>query len=156
MVEATMKLDQLAFYAVDQAARDDIKRVFGLQDARWIRDAAVGRAIVKGKKYAAVTAVLEFNYDLGIEFEILTFSTYSPYWQSKGHHPSFFSHIGIHVDEFPEIEAPLVYELWTEDHTNPYLKEQKRTYHYRIHDTTKHLGVYTKFIRRVEALPGVT
>jgi hypothetical protein len=147
-------VDQVAWYAVDTDAREKLKELFGLEHAEWITDVAMGRAVHRKREYRSVAALLEFNYDLGIELEIVTFGSESPYWQKRFRkNPSFLSHIGIHVEEFPEdFEFPIIYEMWTEAHTNPYLIERKRFYHYRIYGTLRVLGVYLKMIKRVELI----
>lgn len=149
-------LDQIAHYAHNPDQADGIKRLLGLQDKEWIQDHVAGRVVVFNALKGRSTALLQFNYDLGIELEILTF-TGGLHWHMGEDHfeggQPFLSHHGIHLDEgepFPAIDAPLVQEMWTETHTNPYLVERGRHYHYRIHDCRPTLGVYLKFIKRIE------
>jgi len=144
-----MKMDQIAFYAHTQKQKDDIKRAFGLLDKEWINDTATG--VMNGRN---ITTHLSFNYDLGIEFEILKFENQADHWHPKAVLGSpFMSHIGIHVDEFPDqFGYDPVAEMFTRNHTNTYLIEKRRTYHYKIYRNTFLFGndTFLKFIKRRE------
>jgi hypothetical protein len=148
-----MKADQLAIYCHNQKQRDDIKSMMGLSD--WVQDTAEGRGVVNGIKYNLMQANLEFNHDVtGMELELITMQAVNHAYQRFAQWKTgkvFFGHLGFHVQEWPVIEAPLVQEMWTVRHTNPFLLETGRTYHYRIYDTISTIGVLTKFIMRIEA-----
>lgn len=155
-----MKLDQIAFYAHNDEEAQAIKNTLGLADKTWVEDTAIGTALFPfgGGTPAKCEAYLQFNYDLGMEVEILRFKgdfNWHAFWNEAQYYDNggFISHLGFHLEEgepFPEHnEAPLVQELWTNSHTNPYLVEKKRTYHYRIHDARKTHGAFLKYIRRV-------
>lgn len=159
-----MHLDQIAFYAHDGLQEEEIKKKLGLAEAEWIRDEVWGRVEVDALKgqfsrsRGHSRAILQFNYSYGIELEILTYLE-GPQWHRSCEtvgFPSrdpFISHFGIHLDDgedFPEMDLPLVQEMWTESHTNPYLIERQRTYHYRIYDARPTMGCYLKFIKRIE------
>lgn len=155
------KIDQIAFYADSEWAEDLVKKHFGLQHATWIVDHVVGRSIVYGVE-GINEAKLQFNYDLGIEVEILRY-TKGGSW----HHNfirsgraishiglAFISHIGLHVEEFPEIyeAGTLVQETWTQSHTSDYLTKPDspgfgRKYHYRIYEIGARC--YIKYIKRI-------
>lgn len=160
-----MKIDQIAFYAHNSEQARAIKKHLGLLHRVWVVDEVVGAVSLGGisgpntlgAQSSLSGALLEFNYDLGIEVEILTYkdasnwhALYTPeYEQGK----TFMSHIGIHLgdgEDFREVDAPLVQEMITKSHTNEYLIKKGRTYHYKIYDTRNLLGCYTKYIKRIE------
>lgn len=164
-----MKLDQVAFYCLTKNAEDIIKRTFPLSPVGWIKDVVE----CENKIYPRVGAAykceaigeLQFNYSLGIEFEILRYRTGSS-WHNHLHHSialqgsilPFISHIGYHLgvgEDFPdknnmaELNWHLVQETKTFKHSNPYLIEKKRTYEYQIYEGVP--GTYIKYIKRIEA-----
>lgn len=151
-----MKIDQLAFYAHNEAQADAIKKEWGLADKEWIHDDVTGNVMVKRNNHSneqgESTAHLQFNYDLGIEFEILTFTS-GPHWHEERHEfiegLPFLSHIGVHMDgeETAMTNGVLVQAMQTHTHTNPYLIEKKRTYHYAIYNTH---GTFVKYIWRIQ------
>lgn len=154
------KCDQIAFYAHNKSQADAIKAMFGLLAAEWIEDTVLGVVHVKtqaGETTDQSKGHLQFNYGLGIELEILTYLE-GPHWHREltsdfiGGRP-FLSHIGFHIPddaEMPDLPAPLVQEMRTLEHTNEYVVSRQRTYHYRIYDTRKTNGVYTKLIKRIQ------
>ena len=155
-----LKMDQIAFYCADDKAEAIIKSHFGLENAEWKQDTVTARSVI-GDDDNPITNVgyLQFNYDLGIELEILRYSEDSEHWhvdqvfkQSmlKMIYP-FISHVGVHCDEFPVVDNKffkLVQETWTISHTNPYVIEKGRRYHYRIYQC-KGSRSYIKYIKRV-------
>lgn len=148
-----MKMDQIAFACFSAEAAERVKASFGLQDKEWIKDRVEGIGTHRN------IAELQFNYDLGIELEILRYVK-GPSWLTaspilSGHLP-FISHVGVHLDdgeEFPEMKGcPLVQETFTLSHTADYLTRPGspgfgRKYHYRIHEIGP--GSYIKYIRRI-------
>lgn len=159
------KCDQIAFYAHNEQQADAIKMMFGLLSAEWKQDEVAGQVTVArsagGELINGLSrGLLQFNYDLGIELEILTYTS-GPNWHDvntpdfAGGLP-FLSHIGFHLPDEGEMlnelgsDAPCVQEMFTLSHTNPYLIEKERRYQYRIFDTRPVNGVYTKLIRRIE------
>lgn len=151
-----IKMDQIAFHIADITQAIEIKKFFGLENATWVEDIAEGDGIFKPRPDYQITskivAQLMFNYDLGIELELLTYLEghhhflQHPWWNEK---KPFFSHIGIHIDEFPELPESFgpSLELKTYSHTNPYLIKKKRTYHYKIYNV---MGIPMKYIKRIE------
>ena len=162
-----MKLDQIAFYASTAALANEIKAQFGLTNAQWITDTVTAQSVVAGSELKIENvAELQFNYDLGIELEILRYKT-GPHWHVRRNpnftHGRFLSHAGIHLsdtEDFPIFEPGihawrLVQETWTTQHTSEYLTDPKspgfgRKYHYRIYEVSP--GAYVKYIKRVHAL----
>lgn len=157
-----MKIDQIAWYAHNDEQVEWIKRKFGLLDKTWIEDEATGHVSVRhnlatpNMATGQSTGLLRFNYDLGIEVEILTYKS-GPHWHAYREEflasVPFLSHIGIHMDK-GEVEKDtsdnIVQRMRTFSHTNPYLIEKARTYEYVIRDTRAGLGAYTKYIWRHE------
>lgn len=151
-----MKIDQIAFYANDENEANRIKQQFGLLDAQWIKDTVVANSTVGTLKGTNV-AELQFNYDLGIELEILRYIggiSWHDNNPSRGNIGSFISHVGIHLDDgeaFPAMEhCRLVQETFTTSHTAKYLTTGPaagRKYHYRIFEMSP--GSYIKYIRRI-------
>lgn len=154
-----MKIDQIAFYCKTDNEERQVKEHFGLSDAEWIKDNVVSSSIIGGKEYAN-TASLQFNYDLGIELEILRY-TCGLNWHinnpGKGVTHPFISHVGIHLgdgepfpDEAGRFIFKLVQETFTQSHTAEYLTTGPgagRLYHYKIYEMAP--GHYVKYIRRI-------
>lgn len=156
-----MKLDQIAYYAHNEAQVKTIKESMGLQKGEWIEDVAEGSVGVlrwcgdweKGRSKGH----LRFNYDIGIELEILTYLE-GPHWHLDRPEfkdgQSFISHIGFHMDEGEEVPARvkklgmLAQVMDTDTHTNDYIVEKGRTYHYEIYFMP--FGPDLKYIWRVE------
>lgn len=156
-----MKADQLAWYAHNEEQVVAIKKMFGLLDKPWVEDQATGKLVVR-RNYGSVVegqsvGHLRFNYDLGIELEILTYLE-GPHWHEERPEflagQPFLSHVGIHMDDESEKHwdkaSRIVQDMWTIQHTNPYLLEKGRKYHYQIRDTVAQLGHFTKYIWRIE------
>lgn len=162
-----MKMDQIAFYAADEKAEAIIKNLFGLQNAEWKHDQVTALSRFYNDNLPEVDEVtnrayLQFNYDLGIELEIIRYDEDSEHWhvdqvwkmQVLGANYPFLSHVGIHLEEgedFPVVDEKLftlVQETWTKHHTNPYVVEKKRLYHYRIYKC-KGSHSYIKYIKRI-------
>lgn len=154
-----MKIDQIAFYAYTDEQAAQIKAQFGLNNAQWIKDTVHARSKVWDREEQSNTAELQFNYDLGVELEILRY-IHGPNWHdpakllSNDFKVPFISHVGIHLDdgeEFPAMEhCRLVQETWTISHTAKYLTTGPaagRKYHYRIFEMSP--GSYIKYIRRI-------
>ena len=154
-----MKIDQIAFYCSTLEQASQVKAQFGLINANWIQDTVVARSKVWDLQEQSNTAELQFNYDLGIELEILRYIK-GPHWADpaqllyNGFKVPFISHVGIHLDdgeEFPAMaNCRLVQETWTISHTAPYLTTGPaagRKYHYRIFEMSP--GSYIKYIRRI-------
>lgn len=153
-----MKIDQIAFYASTDKHAEQIKSQFGLSNAQWVKDTVAARSKVWDLPERQNVAELQFNYDLGIELEILRYVD-GPHWMDPAMlcHSflrPFISHVGIHLDdgeEFPKMEhCKLVQETFTVSHTAPYLTTGPaagRKYHYRIFEMSA--GSYIKYIRRI-------
>lgn len=158
-----MKIDQIAFYCADDKAEAIIKSHFGLLNAEWKKDTVTALSRIADDPEEIVNVgYLQFNYDLGIELEILRYDDDSEHWHVDqvwkmnmlGANFPFISHVGIHLEEgedFPVVDERLfrlVQETWTKHHTNPYVVEKKRLYHYRIYKCNGSHS-YIKYIKRV-------
>lgn len=102
-----MKMDQIAFYCVDEDAEKQVKSHLCLEKAQWVKDTVVAENWVRGQGYGETTGELQYNYDLGIELEILCYIDGVSWHHLRSDIHSkypFISHIGIHLDadgEFP-------------------------------------------------------
>jgi len=157
-----MKLDQIAYYAHTEAQSNEIKKAMGLLDAEWIEDTAQGS--VGTMRWSGAweegysKGHLRFNYDLGIELEILTYESGIHWHVDKPEfmeRETFLSHVGFHMDKGEEVPAhvkeagKLVQVMDTDKHTNAYIVQKERTYHYEIYSMP--YGPDLKYIWRIEA-----
>lgn len=155
-----MKADQIAFYVHNERQEQDVKEQLGLQDAEWVHDIVEGYVSVWHQAGPWVErrlsrAKLAFCYEREMEIELLTYLE-GPHWHEKKssfiRRQPFVSHLGFHMD--PGEKAPRsplsrpVQVMDTFRHTNPYLLEKRRTYHYEIFDST--FGIDLKYIWRNE------
>jgi len=150
-----MKMDQVAYYCSNDEAERQIKNLFGLLEAAWVCDTVTATSYVRGEGPAVNVANLQFNYDLGVELELIRY-TKGPNWHDPiMRHRPFISHIGIHLDDgedFPTISSKLVQETFTISHTSHYLTKGAaagRKYHYKIFEIAP--GNFIKYIRRIHA-----
>lgn len=163
-----MKLDQIAFYCETEEAERKCKASLGLLDASWAEDVVTGKSRVMHPDGSVVSGLnvglLKFNYDLGIEVEILRYISgihwhrNNPVWLAKKEDDWMQSHIGFHIADgadFPPMnkEFNLVQETETVSHTNPFLTDPNsrgfgRKYKYKIFSTPTP-GLYFKYIARV-------
>lgn len=151
------KCDQIAWYCETEDQEAWVKKLFGLQNKVWITDHVVGISTVWGSKIDSTNeAMLQFNYDLGIELELIHYIKgdhwHNPFGVSKP--GPFLSHIGIHLDDgedFPAMEGcRLAQETFTISHTSEYLTTGAgagRKYHYRIYELAPQ--TFIKYIRRI-------
>jgi hypothetical protein len=154
-----MRLDQIAFYCVDEAAVKYLKQDLNLASAAWITDTVTGFSKVRhdNGKYETGqnVAELQFCYSLGIELEIIRYID-GPHWHPRPLANRFISHVGIHLDDgeaFPVLpHSRAVQETKTISHTSEYLTKPGspgygRTYQYRIYQ----IGPmsYVKYIMRI-------
>lgn len=162
-----LKIDQLAFLARSDEDELAIKKQLNLANADWVEDYVVAEGFVRGARKpgeprvpAVNTAKLLFNYDLGLEVEILRYTDGHNYADMGKVKSCQLCHIGAHVEkgvELPEtmkswaVAAPIIQQVETKAHTNEFLIETGRRYRYTIYDTKALLGVYFKVIERLEA-----
>jgi hypothetical protein len=147
------QMNQIAFYCTTPAAEREVKRQFGLLQAEWVCDTVYAHCIVYDKKCENV-AELQFNYDLGVELEIIRYVK-GDHWLSNYTDTArpFIGHIGIHVadgEPWPEIiDWKLVQQAETYAHTADHLTHgyaAGRLYSYRIYEMSP--GSYIKYIKR--------
>lgn len=145
------KLDQIAFIAFDDEDEAAIKARFGLTDAEWTEDHVLAHGTVFGAS-GENQAKLLFNYDLGIELEILRYTAGPNY--AEDFIGGEMCHIGFHAiagEPVPSFDAPIIQQVETVSHTNEFLLANGRRYRYTIYDTLAEHGVYMKVIERIEA-----
>ena len=147
-----MRMDQIAFYCTSKSAEREVKEQFGLTTAEWIKDTVYAHCIVRGRKCDNV-AELQFNYDLGVEFEIIRYIEGDHWLASLINSKPFIGHIGVHLDDnepWPVInDWRLVQVAETYKHTAEHLTHgyaAGRLYSYRIYEMSEHS--YIKFIKR--------
>jgi len=154
-----MKMDQIAYYCIDQYAAAELKESLGLEKADWITDQVTAQSKVwlanNTINAGENVAELQFNYSLGIELEIIRYIS-GPHWHMLYTPRCFISHVGVHLDNgepFPIMShAKIVQETRTISHTSEYLTQPGspgygRKYHYRIYEVGPHS--YIKFIKRL-------
>lgn len=164
-----LKIDQLAFIARNDEDEAMIKKQLRLSNAAWVEDEVVARGYVRADpaslnptpdRNQENTAKLLFNYDMGVEVEILRYTEGRNYADVGGVESGHLCHIGAHVEkgkQLPEalanwtLACPIIQQVETLTHTNPFLVETGRKYRYTIYDTKDILGVYFKVIERLEA-----
>lgn len=158
-----MKLDQFCVYCDSTQRAEEAKAALGLLDAEWTKDNVTGLVTVRNRHNKLITGVskglLQFNYDTGMEYELLTYLD-GPNWHNDhnpNQNPARVGHVGYHLEDgedFPDKEGAMwhdrcVQEMITIRHTNPKVLAANRRYHYRIYDTLTELGYYSKVIRRL-------
>lgn len=162
-----LKIDQLAFLARNDQDEAAIKKQLRLTDANWVEDHVTAEGYVRGARSPGTPrdvksrniAKLLFNYDLGLEVEILRYTNGANY-ADAGRLPScHLCHVGCHVEKGKELTglladwtfaSPIIQQVETISHTNEFLVSTGRRYRYTIYDTREMLGVYFKVIERLE------
>lgn len=149
------KIQQIAFCPADPERAMALLKKIGL--SKWTLDTVTATGKVHGEA-GTNTANLAFNYESfdGNELEVLDY-THGRNWMD-GQRPTV-SHVGMHCSEaelsewkalFAEEGIAIAQEVFTDAHTNPFLIETGRRYHYCIFDTRAILGTDLKFIVRRE------
>lgn len=163
-----MKIDQIAFYARHEDIDTQIKTALGLAEATWLSDIVTFKSKTWDASSGRLTGedrygvgLLQFNYDLGTEVEILRYLQGDHFHQLVNERrytqlEAFISHVGAHLsdgEEWPEMLTwPLIQETETISHTASVLTRPDsaaygRRFVYRIHQIAP--GQYFKLIRRV-------
>lgn len=151
------KIEQIAICPANPEAAIALLTAMGA--AEWAKDHVVANGRVYGQE-GRNEADLAFNYDMfgGKEFEVLNY-TEGNNWMLHPERINSVSHLGMHTTEeelalwkefFAERSIAVAQEVFTESHTNPFLVDNGRKYHYCIFDTKGILGVDLKFICRKE------
>jgi hypothetical protein len=155
-----MKLEQIAIATNTKAdLMLALTMAFGLKQP-WVVDEVKSKAVVFGEEGENL-AVLNFNYELGFELEVLEYREGRNWHQDRiaqGFQFPFISHIGYHcneeeaqdkIAEMALLEIGIAQEVWTEEHTNPVIAG-KRKYHYIVFDSVAKLGFDLKLIVRID------
>lgn len=159
-----LQLDQIAFFVKDDEGEQAVKEQWGLQGAEWIEDTVVAEGLVRGSDGLAIgtnKAKLLFNYDLGIELEILRYIEGPNYCDVLGLQNGQMCHVGMHTEKgaplmdegilagmFPKSEV--IQTVRTQKHTNQFLLDTGRKYRYTIFDSHPLLNCCLKVIERIE------
>lgn len=149
------KIQQVALCPLDVKRAEALLAKLGLDS--WARDTVVATGTVHGVE-GSNRAQLAFNYDAldGNELELLHY-TDGRNWMADTR-PAV-SHLGMHCTEdelaewkkFFELEGiGIVQEVYTQSHTNKFLRDNGRKYHYCIFGTRDVLGTDLKFIVRID------
>jgi hypothetical protein len=149
------KMIHIAWYCATEEDKRQLKSFFGLENAEWVQDHVDADVKLYGPtgEISGVTVMdLEFNYDLGVELEIQTFLSGPNLYQPRldAGETCFQSHHGIKLEDdepFPEVGFPLLLEVRTLSHTNPFLVDAGRTAHYRMYRSPG--GHPVEYIKRV-------
>ena len=173
-------VDQIAFLVSQEALPMVKTFMGALGHTEWAQDRNVATGTVFGNPTIVTGELnFSYSYvhvkptdeGRGVEFELLTYDEPSNQ-NNDWHHtraamtgvplpPCKLSHLGFHLpnDEALELvkqklvgEAGIriAQEVHTVSHTNPFLLEQGRKYHYLILDTEPILGADLKFIARIQ------
>lgn len=147
-----MKIDQIAFAAYNDEDERKIKSLLGLVSADWIEDIVVAKGEVNGIPGENVAKLL-FNYDYGIELEILRYTEGRNYLHQQSIPAGTICHIGMHYTgegEVPTFGPDVIQRVETQSHTNPFLLEEGRKYRYTIYNTRHLFGQNFKVIERLQ------
>jgi hypothetical protein len=115
--------------------------------------------VTGGGEEATNTARLLFNYDLGIEVEILQYLDGPNYLDVLNVPSRSIAHIGMHLR--PDAQSavlnrpflvPVAQQVETFEHQNPGVPANRR-YRYTIYDARLELGHCLKVIERLEVEP---
>lgn len=148
-----IKIDQLAFCAWDDKDEHFIKSFLKLEEADWIEDTVTARGTVGAYEDATNVAKLQFNYDLEHEVEILRYLEGPNYLDLADIPGGRICHVGSHFvgdGNVPRVDAPIIQQLVTQTHTNPFQAEHNRHYRYTIYNTYRPLGLFFKIIERLD------
>ena len=153
------KIEQIAINPPNRAKAKELLIALGL--TTWIEDHVAATGSVFGQA-ATNEADLSFNYSAfgGNEFEILSYTDGESWLDDhKFDRTSSVTHLGTHCSEaeldgykqfFHSRQIEIAQEVNTLSHTNTYLAENCRKYHYCVFDTKPILGVDLKFIVRID------
>ena len=151
------QIEQIALCPKDPVAAMKLLSAIGMKE--WAEDHVVASGYVFGNE-GTNGADLNFNYtalEKTRELEVLHYSN-GPNWMAEGSRANSVSHLGMHVTEeeleewidfFDSRGIKVAQEVYTSSHTNHFLLENGRTYHYVIFDTKEIIGTDLKFIVRI-------
>lgn len=148
-----IKIDQLAFCAWTDRDEEFIKQFLKLENSKWIEDTVTAKGSVGALDNVTNVAKLQFNYDLEHEVEILRYINGPNYLDLADMPGGRICHVGSHFigeGNVPRVDAPVVQQLVTQIHTNPFQAEHNRHYRYTIYNTYQVLGLFFKIIERLD------
>ena len=153
------KIEQIAIATDDYM--EVLNNFIALGLYSWKQDEVVATGKVFGEE-GTNRAVLNFNYDLGVELEVLEYKEGANWHQKRikeGAKFPFLSHIGYHVTaeelevirkKLANIGIEVAQEVFTDSHTNAYLLKKKRKFQYVVFDSKDRFGFDLKLIVRRE------
>lgn len=162
------RIEQVAMYVPDMDAAKASYARLGM--TTWHDDTVTGVARVRSGRdrndfsQRENKALLSFNYDLGIEFELIRYIDGDNWHQQAGRinrdgscERPFSSHMSYHVEDVDAARRvvaaagfDVAQEVQTIGHTNPYLIEKGRKFHYVVFNSRHLLGWDIKLIKRIE------
>lgn len=148
-----IKIDQLAFCSRGEDDDKLIKQFLQLEDKPWIEDIVTAKGMVGAFDSVTNVAKLQFNYDLEHEVEILRYLEGPNYLDLAAVPGGRMCHIGSHFvgdGDVPRVHAPILQQLVTQNHTNPFQAEHNRHYRYTIYNTYSRMGLFFKIIERLD------
>lgn len=159
-----LKIDQIAFACYSDVQEQQIKDKLGLSNAKWVEDEVVANGFVYPRGFERTNrAKLLFNYDFGIEVEILRYLEGDNYLQNQLIPGGHICHVGMHLEKgktLPDMrigsgtkhtfDFSIVQQVETESHTNQFLVDTGRRYRYTIYDAKAFFGTNLKVIERLE------
>lgn len=148
-------IEQIAIAVGDITDMKKLLTIFGCKD--WVEDTVNAKGLIMGQnKICSNTAILNFNYDLGVELELLKYTDGENWHAAKGKRPPFISHMGFHIDDIDDMEKirenmykqgiGIAQEVFTVSHTND---TKGKKYHYIVFNSESKLGFDLKIIRRI-------
>lgn len=156
-----MKLEQIAIATNNpRKTMDFLNAIFSL--STWSQDTVIANAMVFGAEPEDNKAQLNFNYELGVELEVLEYQEGNNWHKARvaaGATFPFLSHIGYHCTEeeaqlqielMRAIGVGIAQEVFTTSHTNEVIAG-KRLYHYIVFDSAHAIGFDLKLIVRRDA-----
>lgn len=148
-----IKIDQLAFCSRSDDDDKLIKEFLQLADEPWIEDTVTAKGTVGAFDDVTNIAKLQFNYSLELEVEILRYLNGPNYLDLAAVPGGRMCHIGSHFvgsGDVPRVHAPIIQQLVTQTHSNPFQAEHNRHYRYTIYNTYSRLGLFFKVIERLD------
>ena len=149
-------IEQIAFAPTSDRGRALLREIFAF--GKWVEDTVIAKGEVKSKP-SLNEANLSFNYcpnEKDLEIEILEYTIGSNWIDDQ---KACVSHVGVHVTEdelelwrdfFKRKKISVIQSVDTQVHSNGFLKNRGRKYHYEIYHTRSYIGTDLKFIVRIE------
>ncbi len=155
------RFTQVAFYTYNITSTKGYYWNLGCRN--WIDDTVTAEGYIGGNKNKETNvAQLAFNYDLGVELELITYLAGNNWHKHCGRLESdsaFPSHMSYHVTgaeraeltrKFVKCGWPIVQDVTTISHTNNALISSGKRYRYVVFNSRVNIGFDIKLIERIE------